>query len=93
MNRLFSNRPHFHITFTVLSRFRKLLFEKRSLTNAVYLFYVQTSLPVVFRKLLLIQTFCLDRHSRFLFTFSALRVRLPCFLAFRSISPVLFLQP
>ena len=58
-----------------------------------YLFYVQIALPAVFRKLLLIQTFCLDQHNRFLFTFPVFRVRLPCFLAFRSISPVLFLQP
>nr|VFK81264.1 MAG: Transposase zinc-binding domain-containing protein [Candidatus Kentron sp. SD] len=36
MNRLFPNCPYFHITFTVPSQFRILLFEKRSLLNAVF---------------------------------------------------------
>ena len=36
MNRLFPNCPYFQITFTVPSQFRILLFEKRSLLNAVF---------------------------------------------------------
>ena len=36
MNRLFPNCSYFHITFTVPSQFRTLLFEKRSLLNAVF---------------------------------------------------------
>ena len=35
-NRLFPNCPYFHITCTVPSRFRILLFEKRSSMNAVF---------------------------------------------------------
>lgn len=36
MNRLFPNCSYFHITFTVPMQFRTLLFEKRSLLNAVF---------------------------------------------------------
>ena len=36
MNQLFPNCSYFHITFTVPSQFRTLLFEKRSLLNAVF---------------------------------------------------------
>ncbi len=36
MNRLFPNCSYFHITFTVPSQFRTLLFEKRVLLNAVF---------------------------------------------------------
>ena len=36
MNRMFPNCPYFHITFTVPSQFRILLFEKRVLLNAVF---------------------------------------------------------
>lgn len=36
MNRMFPNCNYFHITFTVPSQFRELLFEKRSLLNAVF---------------------------------------------------------
>ncbi|NOR24032.1 MAG: hypothetical protein GQ542_06485 [Desulforhopalus sp.] len=36
MNRLFPNCSYFHITFTVPEQFRTLLFEKRSLLNAVF---------------------------------------------------------
>ena len=44
MNRLFPNCPYFHITFTVPSQFRILLFEKRSLLNAVFSAGAQTLL-------------------------------------------------
>lgn len=36
MNRLFPNCPYFHIIFTVPTQFRTLLFEKRSLLDAVF---------------------------------------------------------
>jgi len=36
MNQLFPNCSYFHITFTVPSQFRTLLFEKRDLLNAVF---------------------------------------------------------
>ncbi len=36
MNELFPNCSYFHITFTVPSQFRELLFEKRALLNAVF---------------------------------------------------------
>jgi len=36
MNRLFPNCSYFHITFTVPAQFRTLLFEKRSLLDAVF---------------------------------------------------------
>jgi hypothetical protein len=36
MNQLFPNCSYFHITFTVPEQFRTLLFEKRSLLNAVF---------------------------------------------------------
>jgi hypothetical protein len=36
MNELFPNCSYFHVTFTVPSQFRALLFEKRSLLNAVF---------------------------------------------------------
>ena len=36
MNRMFPNCPYFHVTFTVPSQFRTLLFEKRALLNAVF---------------------------------------------------------
>jgi len=36
MNHLFPNCPYFHVTFTVPSQFRTLLFEKRVLLNAVF---------------------------------------------------------
>ena len=36
MNHLFPNCSYFHITFTVPSQFRTLLFEKRTLLNAVF---------------------------------------------------------
>ena len=36
MNRLFPNCPYYHITFTVPSEFRILLFEKKDLLNAVF---------------------------------------------------------
>ncbi|MBF0117112.1 MAG: transposase [Magnetococcales bacterium] len=36
MNQMFPNCGHFHITFTVPSQFRELLFEKRALLNAVF---------------------------------------------------------
>ncbi len=36
MNEMFPNCSYFHVTFTVLSQFRILLFEKRSLLNAVF---------------------------------------------------------
>jgi hypothetical protein len=36
MNDLFPNCSYFHVTFTVPSQFRTLLFEKRSLLNAVF---------------------------------------------------------
>jgi len=36
MNRLFPNCSYFHVTFTVPSQFRTLLFEKRELLNAVF---------------------------------------------------------
>lgn len=36
MNRLFPNCSYFHVTFTVPAQFRTLLFEKRSLLNAVF---------------------------------------------------------
>lgn len=36
MNLLFPNCSYFHITFTVPSQFRTLLFEKRTLLNAVF---------------------------------------------------------
>lgn len=36
MNQLFPNCSYFHVTFTVPSQFRELLFEKRSLLNAVF---------------------------------------------------------
>ena len=36
MNQLFPNCSYFHITFTVPSQFRTLLFEKRTLLNAVF---------------------------------------------------------
>ncbi len=36
MNRLFPNGSYFHVTFTVPSQFRTLLFEKRELLNAVF---------------------------------------------------------
>lgn len=36
MNLMFPNCPYYHITFTVPSQFRKLLFEKRALLNAVF---------------------------------------------------------
>ena len=36
MNELFPNCSYFHVTFTVPSQFRELLFEKRSLLNAVF---------------------------------------------------------
>nr|VFK44266.1 MAG: Transposase zinc-binding domain-containing protein [Candidatus Kentron sp. TC] len=45
MSRLFPNCPYFfHITFTVPSRFRTLLFEKRSFLNAVFSAGAQTIL-------------------------------------------------
>ena len=44
VNRLFPNRSYFHITFTVPSRFRTLLFEKRSFLNAVFSAGAQTIL-------------------------------------------------
>ena len=45
MNRLFPNCPYFlHITFTVPSRFRTLLFEKRSFLSAVFSAGAQTIL-------------------------------------------------
>jgi hypothetical protein len=36
MNSMFPNCPYFHVTFTVPEQFRTLLFEKRSLLNAVF---------------------------------------------------------
>lgn len=36
MNRLFPNCSYFHVTFTVPAQFRTLLFEKRTLLNAVF---------------------------------------------------------
>ncbi len=36
MNQMFPNCGYFHITFTVPSQFRELLFEKRTLLNAVF---------------------------------------------------------
>ena len=36
MNELFPNSSYFHVTFTVPSQFRTLLFEKRSLLNTVF---------------------------------------------------------
>ena len=36
INRLFPNCSYFHVTFTVPSQFRELLFEKRALLNAVF---------------------------------------------------------
>jgi hypothetical protein len=36
MNSMFPNCPYFHVTFTVPSQFRTLLFEKRVLLNAVF---------------------------------------------------------
>ena len=36
MNRLFPNCSYFHVTFTVPSQFRTILFEKRGLLNAVF---------------------------------------------------------
>jgi hypothetical protein len=36
MNQLFPNCSYFHITFTVPSQFRTLLFEKRTLLDAVF---------------------------------------------------------
>jgi hypothetical protein len=36
MNELFPNCSYFHVTFTVPSQFRELLFEKRALLNAVF---------------------------------------------------------
>jgi hypothetical protein len=36
MNRLFPNCNYFHVTFTVPAQFREILFEKRSLLNAVF---------------------------------------------------------
>jgi hypothetical protein len=36
MNRLFPNCPYYHITFTVPSEFRTLLFEKKDLLDAVF---------------------------------------------------------
>jgi hypothetical protein len=36
MNRMFPNSPYYHITFTVPSEFRTLLFEKKDLLNAVF---------------------------------------------------------
>lgn len=42
MNLLFPNCSYFHITFTVPSQFRTLLFEKRTLLNAVFLASTET---------------------------------------------------
>ena len=42
MNRLFPNCSYFHVTFTVPSQFRTLLFEKRELLNAVFLASTET---------------------------------------------------
>jgi hypothetical protein len=44
MNRQFPNCPYYHVTFTVPSQFRTLLFEKRSLLNAVFSAGAQTLL-------------------------------------------------
>jgi len=44
MNRLFPNCPYYHITFTVPSQFRTLLFEKKELLNAVFKAAAQTLL-------------------------------------------------
>ena len=42
MNRLFPNCSYFHVTFTVPSQFRSLLFEKRELLNAVFFASTET---------------------------------------------------
>lgn len=42
INQSFPNCPYFHITFTVPSQFRELLFEKRELLNAVFLACTET---------------------------------------------------
>ncbi len=42
MNQLFPNCSYFHITFTVPSQFRTLLFEKRALLNAVFIACTET---------------------------------------------------
>ena len=44
MNRMFPNCPYYHITFTVPSQFRELLFEKRGLLNAVFAACIETLL-------------------------------------------------
>ena len=44
MNRMFPNCPYYHITFTVPSEFRELLFEKRTLLNAVFAASTETLL-------------------------------------------------
>ena len=44
MNLLFPNCSYFHVTFTVPSQFRTLLFEKRSLLNAVFAAAAETLL-------------------------------------------------
>ena len=50
MNSLFPNCSYFHVTFTVPSQFRILLFEKRSLLNAVFSACTET-----------LQSFCKER--------------------------------
>ena len=42
INQSFPNCSYFHVTFTVPSQFRKLLFEKRELLNAVFLASTET---------------------------------------------------
>jgi hypothetical protein len=42
INQSFPNCPYFHVTFTVPSQFRTLLFEKRELLNAVFLACTET---------------------------------------------------
>jgi len=42
INHSFPNCPYFHVTFTVPSQFRELLFEKRDLLNAVFLAATET---------------------------------------------------
>jgi len=44
INQSFPNCPYFHVTFTVPSQFRTLLFEKRELLNAVFLASTETLL-------------------------------------------------
>jgi hypothetical protein len=44
IDRLFPNCPYFHIVFTVPSEFRELLFEKKTLLNAVFSASAQTLL-------------------------------------------------